>query len=144
MRFVMRTLQAIGMAGLIAVTAVAAEGQTKSARNSTGSAVAATPRSATTAPRSVLQQSPEVSSRMARRLAGPGAKTVTVDDVVEGGVYYEDPVSGKLILGEAPPKGPINVPDGVAPRVASRSPGTVRDASRRGTGLRLTRVRSRT
>jgi hypothetical protein len=113
------------MAGLIAVTAVAAEGQTKSARNSTGSAVTAAPKSATTAPRSVLQQSPEVSSRMARRLAGPGAKMVTVDDVVEGGVYYEDPVSGKLILGEAPPKGPINVPDSVAPRVAARSSGTV-------------------
>lgn len=125
MRFVMRTLQTIGMAGLIAVTAATAEGQTKSARNSTGSAVSAAPRSATATPRSVLQQSPEVSSRMARRLAGPGAKTVTVDDVVEGGVYYEDPVSGKLILGEAPPKGPINVPDSVPPRVTSRLPGSV-------------------
>ncbi len=54
---------------------------------------------------------------------------LTVDDVVEGGVYYEDPVSGKLILGEAPPKGPINIPDSVsgrAPsRVASKSPGSV-------------------
>ena len=129
MRFVMRTLQTIGMAGLIAVTAMAAEGQTKSARSSTGSAVTTAPKPATTESRSVLQQSPEVSSRMARRLAGPGAKMVTVDDVVEGGVYYEDPVSGKLILGEAPPKGPINVPDSVAgrvpPRVASKSPGIV-------------------
>lgn len=125
MRFVMRTLQTIGMAGLIAVTAVAAEGQTTSARNSAGSSVTTAPRSAATGPRSVLQQSPEVSSRMARRLAGPGAKTVTVDDVVEGGVYYEDPVSGKLILGEAPPKGPISVPGSVPPRVASKSPGIV-------------------
>jgi hypothetical protein len=125
----MRTLQTIGMAGLIAVTAMVAEAQTKSARNSTGPAVTTTPRSATTESRSVLQQSPEVSSRMARRLAGPGAKTVTVDDVVAGGVYYEDPVSGKLILGEAPPKGPITVPDSVPgrapPRVASKSPGIV-------------------
>jgi len=90
-------LQATGLAGLLAVMATAAEDQPKPAQNSTGKPAAA-------ASKSVLQSSPEVASRMARRLAGPGAKTVTVDDVVEGGVYYEDPVSGKLILGEAPSK----------------------------------------
>jgi len=62
---------------------------------------------------------------MARRLAGPNARLVTVEDVVEGGVYYEDPVSGKLILGEAPPKGPVKVPETVSPRIAAQEPGSV-------------------
>ncbi len=106
MRFLVRMLQATGLAGLIAVMATAAEDQPKPAQNSTGKPAAA-------APKSVLQSSPEVASRMARRLAGPGAKTVGVEDVVEGGVYYEDPVSGKLILGEAPSKA-----GGPSPRVA--------------------------
>lgn len=97
MRFFVRMLPAIGLAGLIAVTAAAAEAQPQPTKSPPGTAV-------TTPPKSVLQSSPHVASRMARRLAGPGAKTVTVNDVVEGGVYYEDPVSGKLILGEAPSK----------------------------------------
>ncbi|NLF69453.1 MAG: hypothetical protein GX575_10415 [Candidatus Anammoximicrobium sp.] len=97
MRFCVRMLQAIALAGLIAVTAAAAEGQLKSTQSPPAKPV-------TSVPKSVLQNSPDVASRMARRLAGPGAKTVTVEDVVEGGVYYEDPVSGKLILGEAPSK----------------------------------------
>ena len=95
MRFLVRMLQAIGLAGLIAVMATAAEDQPKLVPNPPGKSV-------TAAPKSVLQSSPDVASRMARRLAGPGAKTVDKEDVVEGGVYYEDPVSGKLILSEAP------------------------------------------
>lgn len=101
MRFLVRMLSAIGLAGTIAVTALAADAQPQSARSSPDKTV-------TSAPKSVLQNSPEVAARMARRLAGPNAKTVTVDDVVEGGVYYEDPVSGKLILGEAPNKAGAN------------------------------------
>jgi len=71
MRFLVRMLQATGLAGLIAVMATAAEDQPKPAQNSTGKPAAA-------APKSVLQSSPEVASRMARRLAGPGAKAVGV------------------------------------------------------------------
>ncbi len=116
MRFCVRTLQAIGLAALVAVTATAAESQPKSTKSSADKPV-------TTETRSVLQNSPEIASRMARRLAGPGAKTVTKEDVVEGGVYYEDPVTGKLILGEAPSK--AGVP---ASRVA-QAPATPRKAA---------------
>jgi len=78
MRFCVRTLQAIGMAALIAVTATAAESQPKSTKVSPDKPVA-------TETKSVLQNSPEIASRMARRLAGPGAKTVSREDVIEGG-----------------------------------------------------------
>ena len=125
MRFVVRTLQAIGMAGLIAVTGLSAEGQTRSVRTSPGSTTGSVTRTATAESRPAVQQSPEISSRMARRLAGPNAKLVTVEDVVEGGVYYEDPVSGKLILGEAPPKGPVKVPETTTQRVAAQPPSSV-------------------
>ncbi len=128
MRFLVRMLQAIGLAGLIAVMATAAEDQPKLVPNPPGKSV-------TAAPKSVLQSSPDVASRMARRLAGPGAKTVNKEDVVEGGVYYEDPVSGKLILGEAPDKAggpPARVAQApAAPRKASVASRTASVASRR-------------
>lgn len=116
MRFFVRMLHAIGLVGLIAVTATAAEGQPKSTRSAPATSVKTTPKS-------VLQSSPHVASRMARRLAGPGAKSVTVEDVVEGGVYYEDPVTGKLILGEAPNKAGAPAPRVAHPSVATRKAG---------------------
>lgn len=122
MRFVLRALQAIGLVGLVVVMASAADGQTRTMQSSSGNSVTVAARPGTTASHSV--QSPELSSRMAHRLAGPGAKLVTVDDVVDGGVYFEDPVSGKLILGEAPPKAASSAP-ARTPSVASRPPSSV-------------------
>jgi len=122
MRFVLRVMQAIGLVGLIAITASTAEGQTRTVQSSSGNSVTMAPKPGTMVSQS--GQSPELSSRMAHRLAGPGAKLVTVEDVVDGGVYFEDPVSGKLILGEAPAKAVGNTPARV-PSVANRPPSSV-------------------
>lgn len=100
MRFVLCALSAMSLAGLVAIAAGTAEGQTRTVQSPSGSPVTSAPRAGTGALSTA--QSAELSSRMARRLAGPGGKLVTVEDVVDGGVYFEDPVSGKLILGEAP------------------------------------------
>ena len=119
MRYVLRMLQAIGVVGLIAIMTSTAVGQTRSSGAPAGHSAAAVSASGTAMSEAELRKSQELSSRMARRLAGPGAKMLTVDDVVDGGVYFEDPVSGKLILGEAPAKPPGGVPERV-PGVASR------------------------
>lgn len=119
MRFVLHALSAVGLVGLVAITASMAEGQTRIVHNSPGSSVASSPRAGSGALSTT--QSAELSSRMARRLAGPGAKMLTVEDVVDGGVYFEDPVSGKLILGEAP----AGSSGTASARVASRPPGSV-------------------
>jgi hypothetical protein len=143
MRFVLRTLQGIVLAGLIVVAAVTAEGQARTTQNPAGNSVMVTPRPGTTVPQSVVHESPEISSRMARRLAGPGAKTVTVDDVVDGGIYFEDPVSGKLILGEAPAKATGGMPAGT-PSVANRTPSVANRTPSRAPNNGATRTAART
>lgn len=120
MRFILRTLQASVFAGLTVALAVTANGQASAARPVASGSAMMSSRPMAGGAASAVRDSREISSRMARRLAGPGARTVTVEDVVEGGVYFEDPVSGKLILGEAPPRA-TNAAPAESPRAATRA-----------------------